>query len=194
MERKYLRHSIVMVLLFLVGGFSLFLFIFQIYSAFWRSESISTFMEGNGNYTFVPRDYEVRGNLPPMGSGMNIIANNTRIRPPMDILSSPFSFMLLIVSILSILGAISIWQLVREKELKSVKEDITSLLMSPEEKAIVEELKKANGKMNQNQLVMKTGFTKVKVHRALARLETRKIIKKYPYGVTNKIVLEKTAI
>jgi uncharacterized membrane protein len=41
---------------------------------------------------------------------------------------------------------------------------------------------------------MKTGFSKVKVHRALTKLETRKVIKKYPYGLTNKIVLEKTAI
>lgn len=113
---------------------------------------------------------------------------------PVTVLTSPFSFMLLFIGISSTLGGISIWRLTREKELKTVKDDISSLLLTPEERAIINELKKANGELNQNQLVKKTGFSKVKVHRALVRLETRKIVKKYPYGLTNKVVLEKTII
>jgi uncharacterized membrane protein len=182
MERKYLRHSIVMMLLFLVGGFSLFLYLFQVYSAFWGIESGVIRERAIQNSTS-------QINRPPFsGEGF--------IRPliPQATLTSPFSLMLLFVGIISTTGGVSVWQLTREKELKSAKENITSLLLTPEEKAIIDELKKANGKLNQNQLVRKTGFSKVKVHRALARLETRKIVKKYPYGLTNKIVLEKTSI
>jgi uncharacterized membrane protein len=34
-------------------------------------------------------------------------------------------------------------------------------------------------------------LSKVKVHRIVKRLESLQIIKKYPYGLTNKIRLEK---
>jgi uncharacterized membrane protein len=113
---------------------------------------------------------------------------------PESTLTSPFALMLLVDGVFSIAGGISLWQLIREKELMSVKENISSLLLAPEEKTIIEELKKSGGQLNQNQLVKRTGLSKVKVHRALVRLETRKIVKKYPYGLTNKIVLEKTPL
>ena len=191
MERKYLRYSIVMVLLFLVGGFSLILFLFQAYSAFWGAETFS-----------LVRERRIQERPPqPNESSMVTQPNESftgerliQLSNPEAFLTSPLSLMLLFIGISSTLGGISIWQLMREKELKSVKESITSLLLTPEEKSIVEELKRANGKLNQNQLVKKTGFSKVKVHRAIVRLEMRKIVKKYPYGLTNKIVLEKTAI
>lgn len=182
MKRKYLKYSIVMILLFLIGGFSLILYVLQLYSAFWGSETFTLIRERmSPNYSSAP-------------NGSFVGERFIQLSSPEAALTSPLSLMLLFVGITSTLGGISIWQLTREKELKSVKESITSLLLTPEEKAIIEELKKANGKLNQNQLVKNTGFSKVKVHRALARLETRKIVKKYPYGLTNKIVLEKTVV
>lgn len=191
MENKYLRHSIVMILLFLVGGFFLILFVFQMYSALLGFETFTLTRERmNQNSSLqLNRSLGERFEQP--------LINET---PPESqfpfgrfprVLMSPFSLMSLIIGISSTLGGISIWQLTREKELKSVKENITSLLLTPEERAIIEELKKANGKLNQNQLVKKTGFSRVKVHRALVRLGSRKIIKKYPYGLTNMIILEK---
>jgi len=182
MEKRYLKYSIVMILLFLIGGFSLVLYLFQAYSVLWGFETFSLIRERR------IQDHPPQLNESFVGERIMQLSN------PEAFLTSPLSLMLLFIGISSTLGGISIWQLTREKELKSVKENITSLLLTPEEKAIVDELKKANGKINQNQLVKRTGFSKVKVHRALVRLETRKIVKKYPYGLTNKIVLEKTAI
>jgi hypothetical protein len=182
MEKRYLKHSIVMILLFLVGGFCLILYLFQVYSLLWGLETF-TLVRGK-----VIQDQRFQANRSFTGEGFV---------PPLSseaILTSPFSLMLLFVGISSTLGGVSIWQLAREKELKFIKENISSLLLAPEEKVIIEELKKANGELNQNQLVKKTGFSKVKVHRALTRLETRKIVKRYPYGLTNKVVLEKTPI
>jgi uncharacterized membrane protein len=183
MEKKYLRHYIVMVLLFLVGGFSFFLYMFQVYSVFWGTETSASV-----------REMEIQNNSPLQINRSFLRDGFREPLKPESLLTSPFNLILLLAGITSTIGGISVWQLTREKELKSIKENITSLLLTPEEKAIIEELKKANGRLNQNQLVRKTGFSKVKVHRALVRLETRKIIKKYPYGLTNKIVLEKTAI
>ncbi|MFH0711261.1 MAG: hypothetical protein V1944_01665, partial [Candidatus Aenigmatarchaeota archaeon] len=154
MEKRYLKHSIVMVLLFLVGGFSLVSSLLQAYSVLWGVETFNLFRERGpqGNFSQSNRSFESERFMPL--SNINVI------------LTSPVSVMLLFVGITSTLGGISIWQLTREKELKSVKENITSLLLTPEEKSIIDELKKANGKINQNQLVRKTGFSKVKVHRA----------------------------
>jgi hypothetical protein len=103
---------------------------------------------------------------------------------------SPNSLMILLGGIVSVSGGVAIWQLGREKELKTVREDLTSLLLTPEEKKVTDELRKAGGSMAQNELVRKTQLSKVKVHRVLTRLESKNIIKKYSYGITNKIVLE----
>lgn len=172
-----------MILLFLVGGFSLVLCILQTYSAFWGFETFNLLRERRIENLSAQLNRSFDGERP-----------SVEPPSPQALLTSPISLLLLFVGIISTMGGISVWQLTREKELKSAKEDITNLLLTPEEKAIIGELKKADGKLNQNQLVKKTGFSKVKVHRALARLEMRKIVKKYPYGLTNKVVLEKTAI
>ena len=182
MERKYLKYSIVMVLLFFVGGFSLILYIFQAYSVFWGAETFTLIRER------LTQNNSLQSNRSFVGERLIELSN------PEAVLASPLSLMLLFVGVTSTAGGVSIWHLAREKELKFVKEGITSLLLTPEERSIIEELKKASGKLNQNQLVKKTGFSKVKVHRALVRLEMRKIIKRYPYGLTNKVVLEKTSI
>jgi uncharacterized membrane protein len=178
MENKYRKYSVVMVLLFLVGGFSFVSYIFQAYQTIWGLEIFPSARERIVNDTFgINRSFENRIPLNPESA-----------------LTSPFSLMLLVDGVFSIAGGISLWLLIREKELVAVKENISSLLLTPEEKAIIDELKKAGGHLNQNQLVKKTGLSKVKIHRALVRLVTRKVVKKYPYGLTNKIVLEKTSL
>jgi uncharacterized membrane protein len=176
MEKRYTKYSILMVLLFIVGGFSFLSYIFQVYQTLWGLETFPFPRERLINESFIDnRSLE------------------NRVRPsPESALTAPFSLMLLVDGVFSIVGGLSLWQLTREKELTSVKENISSLLLTPEEKTIIEELKKSHGQLNQNQIVRRTGLSKVKVHRALLRLETRKIVKKYPYGLTNKIVLEKS--
>jgi len=62
----------------------------------------------------------------------------------------------------------------------------------PDEKIVIKELGRNNGELTQSDLVRKTKLSKVKIHRIVRRLETLEIISKYPYGVTNKIKLEKS--
>jgi len=175
-----MKYSIVMMLLFLIGGFSIVLYILQAYTAVWGFEL----------FPFL-RERRI------LNDSLQLNRTNetgpARLSPGAA-LSSPQSLVLLVSGIISLFGGISILQLTQEKELRTVKENLSSLLLTPEERAIISELKKAGGKINQNFLVKRTGLSKVAVHRALVRLENRKILKRYPFGMTNKVVLEKSDI
>ncbi len=76
------------------------------------------------------------------------------------------------------------------KEVKTKKEIPYSMLL-PDEKELINILKQNDNIMTQNELVKASGLSKVKIHRVLKKLETKKIISKYAYGMTNKIRLEK---
>ncbi|MBI5066429.1 hypothetical protein HZA97_09420 [Candidatus Woesearchaeota archaeon] len=65
-------------------------------------------------------------------------------------------------------------------------------LLKEHEKTIYLEISKNNGEMLQNKIVQKTGLSKVKVARIIARLERKKLIRKERYGLTNKILIPKT--
>lgn len=175
MKTQYRKHNIVMVLCFLVGGFSIIMFMFQMYSSVWSMEFRNEPRFEN-NFTDVNRTFE----RPP---GFREI--------PVSMFTSPFSFMFLLSGITLLMGGISIWMLTKEKDISHEKEKITSLLLMPEERIIIDELKKSKGNMIQSQLVKKTGMSKVKIHRIVNRLAAKGIVKKYQYGLTNKIVLEK---
>jgi uncharacterized membrane protein len=161
-----------MILCFILGGFSIIMYTFLVYDNFLRADFAR-------NETFLRFE--------------NITQNRTFEKPlnPINNIASPFSMMLLFNGILLLIGGVSIWSLTREKEIKSAKERMTSLLLMPEERLVIDELKKCKGSMLQSQLVKRTGLSKVKMHRIISKLALKGIIKKYPYGLTNKIVLEK---
>jgi len=64
-------------------------------------------------------------------------------------------------------------------------------MLTPEEKVVIKLLKENDGELTQSELVTRTKLSKVKVHRVIKRLESLNVVSKYPYGVTNKIKLEK---
>ena len=188
MENKYRKYSVVMVLCFLVGGFSIILYIIQVYSAFIGLDvygSFREFREHISNETF--------DNRSQINQSLGTLRNRFPSFSPERFLTSPASFILLFVGLISIAGGISIFNLVREKEIKSTKERLTSMLLTPEERQIIEEIKKSDGHIAQSQLVIKTGLSKVKIHRIIMRLESKGIVKKHEYGLTNKIILEMDA-
>jgi len=181
MKNEYKKYNAVMILCFLIGGFSIIMYLIQAYSAVWGPEVLGPV-----------RDFRTDNNfnrtLDANRSVERIAVNPAR---SIEFLASPFSLVLLFSGVASLLGGISIWSLTREKELRSTKEKITSMLLLPEERTIIEELKKSKGNITQSQLVKRTGLSKVKIHRIINRLAAKGIIKKYQYGLTNKIVLEK---
>ncbi|MFH1586999.1 MAG: MarR family transcriptional regulator, partial [Candidatus Diapherotrites archaeon] len=64
----------------------------------------------------------------------------------------------------------------------------------PDEKALIETLKKFNYELTQSQLTKESGLTKVQVHRAVKKLEDKGVLEKHDYGLTNKIILKKELI
>jgi|WetSurMetagenome_2_1015567.scaffolds.fasta_scaffold49268_2 hypothetical protein len=110
---------------------------------------------------------------------------------PMEALLSPFMILYLIGGIICISNGLAIRQLTHEKEVKKMREDLTELLLNPEEKLIMSELKKAGGELTQKNLTEITGYSRVKTHRVIQKLEEKKIVRKIPNGQTNKIILEK---
>lgn len=75
---------------------------------------------------------------------------------------------------------------------KKSKEEVTYHALVEAEEAVVNALKEAKGNVLwQKQIQIKTGVSKVKLSRILQSLEKRKVIKKEPWGRTNKIYLLK---
>ncbi len=93
--------------------------------------------------------------------------------------------------IVLIIAGMAIWYLTNEKEIKTAKDGVTNSLLLPEEKIILEELKKQGGQFTQKKLARETGLTKVKIHRVLNKLEEKNLIKRHPYGSTKMVVIEK---
>jgi hypothetical protein len=183
MKNEYKRYLIIMVLCFVVGGFAITAFFIEAYTNLMGREFMGfrPRFDNITNLTDAVRRIDSTQNLsePPI-RGITVM--------------SPFVFVLLISGIVLIIGGIALWSLIREKELKHTKEKLTDLLLLPDEKVVIQELRKSNGEMTQSQLVIKTGLSKVKVHRVVKSLTLKGIIKKYQYGLTNKIILEKEII
>jgi len=166
-------HYFIMIACFIYGGVSLLILIFQSYH-FLRS----------GQFTFTN---EVR---PERIVNVTHFSNVRHDR--FSTLLSPFIIISFLGSIISIFAGLSILELLRKKERKEITKNIVDSMIMPDEKIVIKELGKSNGELTQSDLVKKTKLSKVKVHRIVKRLETLKIISKYPYGVTNKIKLEKS--
>lgn len=94
-------------------------------------------------------------------------------------------------SLVSIFAGVSLIRLIRKREKKEIKKEIIDTMIMPDEKTVINELENSNGELTQSELVRKSKLSKVKVHRIIKRLESLGIVKKYPFGVTNKIKLEK---
>jgi len=103
----------------------------------------------------------------------------------------PVIIISLLGSIISILAGLSLMDLLKKKERKELTKSVIDTMTTPEEKIVIKELEESSGELTQSELVKKTNLSKVKVHRIVKRLEQLKIVSKYPYGVTNKIKLEK---
>lgn len=69
------------------------------------------------------------------------------------------------------------------------KEHIMSVFLSSDEKKIIGLIKEDKEGSLQSDLVIKTGYSKVKMHRILKSLENKGLIKRGRFGITNKVFL-----
>ena len=112
----------------------------------------------------------------------------------------PLYEVLLLVIASFIIGATAIYLFYNSDQVASIarKEEKVSKdkfrhianMLKRDEKKVFDILLGENGEMLQNRLVSKTGLSKVSVTRALTKLETKSLIIKERYGLTNKIKLK----
>ena len=185
MEKRYRKYVAVMVLCFLFGGFSLIFCLLQVYSLIWQTDLVPAIREEVGNLSVSNFSREFgEGNI----SGFN---RSLAFMNRLPSLFSPLSLILLFTGIISILAGFSIWNLIREREIKSVKKTLLDIFLLPEEKKVLSDIEKHGGSLTQSEIVKSTGFSRVKVHRIIKNLEKKNLIIKQQYGMTNKIILKK---
>ena len=113
------------------------------------------------------------------------------VRNPWGVVLSPAAIFLLIGGLISISAGLTISSITRQKEISAIKKEVSSSFLLPDEKAVVEALKRSDFESTQAKLVRETGLNKVQVHRAIKRLESKGVLEKHDYGLTNKIILKK---
>lgn len=171
-DKKKLHH-LIMVLCFIYGGISIVVFLSQLYFLVKRGQFNPAFGQIAHNLT--------SNNLTHLGFWAG---RRTSMFYPVIIIS-------FLGSVISILAGLSLSDLLRKKERKELTKSVIDSMTTPEEKQVIRELESNNDELTQSELVKRTRLPKVKVHRIIKRLESLKVVSKYPYGVTNKIKLEK---
>jgi predicted transcriptional regulator len=144
-------------------------------------------------YYFVAQNNPPANNVGPQ--------NNTGIAqitpPPKDDFfrgmpkESPIMFFIYIFGlIISFHSGIIIHNNLNAKEKKEIKTKIINDILLPEELVVVKLLEENNNQLTQKELVTKSNLNKLKISRVVKRLESLKIVEKYPHGMTNKIKLK----
>ena len=188
---KHKWHIIVMVLCFIYGGVSLVIFALQTNSLI-RAEELEQQIGERTNQEMQINEMDLNTSslFQRQGFDSNFSrrglwgSRRTNLFYPVIILS-------LLGSVISILAGVSLMDLLKKKERKELTKSVIDSMITPEEKLIIKELETNNDELTQSELVKRTKLSKVKVHRIIKRLESLKVVSKYPYGVTNKIKLEK---
>lgn len=72
------------------------------------------------------------------------------------------------------------------------REDLLSGLLNADEKNVLGMIREQSGIL-QSDLVAKSGYSKVKMHRVLKKLESMDVIKRSRFGITNRIFLNEKA-
>ena len=154
-----------MLLAFAYGGFALIAFLAQVYLAFWVGQNVE-----------VP-GWSGRRPGPPL-TGMALV-------------TAPHNVLLLAGGLISLFAGYSIWQLTRRNEVHKARHTVMNALLLPNEGRIIELLKASADGLTQSKLVAESGLSKVQVHRVVKKLESKGILSKHKYGLTNKLMLAK---
>jgi len=81
------------------------------------------------------------------------------------------------------------FQAVEKSKQKKSKEHMLDMVLSDDEKKILDIVRSNPKGILQSDLVIKTGYSKVKVHRVLKKLEVNDLIRRGRSGITNKVFI-----
>lgn len=163
------------------------------YFAIWRHEFFFLAPDREGMFV-IPANISIAQNgteeiVMPMDDGRPRFRANLSIDPLSQVLS-PQAVFLLMIGAFFVFNGVTLIQYTNHKERKETKKFLLSTLLSDEEKAVYDELLKNNGEATQKHLATATGFSAVKAHRVISRLEAKKVVQSFPFGMTKKVVLK----
>ena len=72
---------------------------------------------------------------------------------------------------------------------QSQKEKAITVFLSDDERKVIGIIRASKPGVLQSDIVIRSGFSKVKAHRILKRLENKNLIKRGRFGITNKVIL-----
>jgi uncharacterized membrane protein len=177
MEIKTVIEYTVMVLCFVFAGISIILIIYQYDMLQMRAE-----------IPFRAQFQNMTDNDSAFMNGRNMTSGPGYARPsfaPIELIASYSGLAI------SLLAGFSLFDLLKRKEKKELTKKVIDTMLTPEEKQVIRFLEENNDEMTQSELVSRTKLSKVKISRVIKRLESLKAVSKFPYGMTNKIKLEK---
>ena len=155
MEKEYRKYVIVMFLCFLLGGSSLMLYMIQVYSIVWERGLVVQMGPTNGGFGmpfFTEEAGPFQNRTDNNSQNTNVVFRRSDNMSQEALLLSPFSFILLFVGIVSITAGMSIWSLMRDREIKSTKKKVIDMLLLPDEKRILEMIERSGGSTTQREL------------------------------------------
>lgn len=169
------------------GGFLAITYFAFCYSALWQHEFLPIFPEAPRSSEF-NREFNSTMNF-TNGTGFQARPRFRISEDPLAVAFSLQAIAILLTGIIFLVNGYFLLRHLRRKEHRDIKQFVTSSLLTDEEKTVYDELIKSGGEATQKQLSLTTGFSAVKTYRVIKRLENKKIVKSFPYGMTNKIVL-----
>lgn len=179
------RYFAIMILCFLYSGFALLACLFLIYTAFWLPDISHSFVSER------PFDQSLFTDGNVLVPNRSVVVGFRSAPTPLNIITSPFFVLILVSGIISLLAGLAIMKLTREKEINSIKKQTTDNLLLPDEKIVIDILKESGFELTQSKLAKESGLGKVQIHRTIRRLESKGVLEKHKYGLTNKIILKK---
>jgi uncharacterized membrane protein len=108
-----------------------------------------------------------------------------------DIVAPLLGGILLIICAIRLLNTsqVRIARASQKHERVAQKEKAISVFLNSDEKRVIAIVKATKGGALQSDIVIKSGFSKVKAHRILKSLENKSLIKRGRFGITNKVIL-----
>lgn len=107
---------------------------------------------------------------------------------PVALLYSPLGILWLASGILFVFTGLVLFRHVRKSESTQTKDLVLNTLLTEEERSVVKILREKDA-ITQKELASTLGFSAVKTHRILSRLQGKKLVKTHPFGMTNKVIL-----
>jgi len=151
---------------FAYGGFLLLLFLAQAYFMLWRHE-------------FLPLDFQRRPGSTPQLPG-----------EPLGFLLSPQNAFYAVSGLAFIINGYMLWTHTTDRTKKAARHEVLNAVLTDEEKLAFEKLRDSDGELTQKELSIKLGFSAVKTHRVVARLQAKGVLETKPFGMTNKVILK----